>query len=141
MARGTLSRSSSSSGCASSPLCSECSADTSASRFFDAYDNDRAALGAAYAPICTFSFHADTAHPARARAKKIGHKGDKRFPNQHKLDWKQYLTADGSRNLSRVKNAGACASGCWESSAFVGDTETKLTGVAVTQKSASRRSR
>lgn len=75
-------------------------------RFFDAFDNDRPSLLAAYAPICTFSFHADTAHPARARARKVGAHGDKRFPHQHKLDWKPYLTAEGSRNLMRVKNPG-----------------------------------
>ncbi|GAA5980720.1 hypothetical protein JCM10908_001750 [Rhodotorula pacifica] len=73
-------------------------------KFFDAFDNDRPSLLAAYAPICTFSFHADTAHPARARAKKVGSHGDKRFPHQHKLDWKPYLTSEGSRNLMRVKN-------------------------------------
>lgn len=75
-------------------------------RFFEAFDNDRPALLAAYAPVCTFSFHADTAHPARARAKKVGSHGDKRYPHQHKLDWKPYLTAEGSRNLMRVKNPG-----------------------------------
>ncbi|POY71352.1 hypothetical protein BMF94_5664 [Rhodotorula taiwanensis] len=73
-------------------------------KFFEAFDNDRPALLPAYAPICTFSFHADTAHPARARAKKVGSHGDKRLPHQHKLDWKPYLTAEGSRNLMRVKN-------------------------------------
>ncbi|BGP52873.1 hypothetical protein JCM8202_003955 [Rhodotorula sphaerocarpa] len=73
-------------------------------KFFEAFDNDRPALLAAYAPVCTFSFHADTAHPARARAKKVGSHGDKRYPHQHKLDWKPYLTAEGSRNLMRVKN-------------------------------------
>lgn len=79
-------------------------------RFFDAFDNDRPSLLAAYAPVCTFSFHADTAHPARARAKKVGSHGDKRFPHQHKLDWKPYLTAEGSRNLMRVKNPGTSRS-------------------------------
>ncbi|GAA5835315.1 hypothetical protein JCM11251_006678 [Rhodosporidiobolus azoricus] len=72
-------------------------------KFFEAFDNDRPSLLAAYAPVCSFSFHADTSHPARARAKKIGINGDKRFPNQHKLDWKNYLTPEGSRNLQRVK--------------------------------------
>ncbi|GAA5922659.1 hypothetical protein JCM1841_006770 [Sporobolomyces salmonicolor] len=73
-------------------------------KFFAAFDDDRPSLLAAYAPICSFSFHADTAHPVRARAKKIGINGDKRFPYQHKLDWKLYLTPEGSRNLTRVKN-------------------------------------
>ncbi|GAA5916790.1 hypothetical protein JCM6882_004167 [Rhodosporidiobolus microsporus] len=73
-------------------------------KFFEAFDNDRPSLLPAYAPVCSFSFHADTSNPARARAKKIGGNGDKRFPNQHKLDWKNYLTPDGSRNLQRVKN-------------------------------------
>lgn len=54
--------------------------------------------------MCTFSFFTDTAHPVRSKAKKIGSHGDKKFPNQHKLDWKMYLTTEGSRNLSRVKN-------------------------------------
>ena len=60
----------------------------------------------AYAPVCSFSFFADTATPVRSRAKKIGGSHDKKFPNQHALDWKHYLTPDGSRNLSRVKNPG-----------------------------------
>ncbi|BGP12687.1 nuclear mRNA export, poly(A)+RNA binding protein [Rhodosporidiobolus nylandii] len=72
-------------------------------KFFAAFDSDRPSLLSAYAPLCTFSLHADTSHPARARAKKIGINGDKRFPHQHKLDWKSYLTPEGSRNLSRVK--------------------------------------
>ncbi|GAA6036654.1 hypothetical protein JCM8097_001275 [Rhodosporidiobolus ruineniae] len=72
-------------------------------KFFEAFDKDRPSLLAAYAPVCSFSLHADTSHPARARAKKIGTNGDKRFPNQHKLDWKNYLTPEGSRNLQRVK--------------------------------------
>lgn len=54
--------------------------------------------------MCTFSFFTDTAHPVRSKAKKIGSHNDKKFPNQHKLDWKQYLTSEGSRNLSRVRN-------------------------------------
>ncbi|GAA5865493.1 hypothetical protein JCM8547_001263 [Rhodosporidiobolus lusitaniae] len=73
-------------------------------KFFESFDSDRPSLLPAYAPVCSFSLHADTAHPARARAKKIGINGDKRFPNQHKLDWKNYLTPEGSRNLQRVKN-------------------------------------
>ncbi|BGP36661.1 nuclear mRNA export, poly(A)+RNA binding protein [Rhodotorula kratochvilovae] len=73
-------------------------------KFFDAFDNDRPSLLPVYAPICTFSLHADTANPVRARAKKVGTKGDRRFPNQHKLDWNVYLTAEGSRNLVRVRN-------------------------------------
>ncbi|GAA5962102.1 hypothetical protein JCM3765_005521 [Sporobolomyces pararoseus] len=72
-------------------------------KFFAAFDSDRPSLLNAYAPICSFSFHADTSHPSRARAKKIGINGDKRFPHQHKLDWKNYLTSEGSRNLMRVK--------------------------------------
>ncbi|GAA5922186.1 Mex67p [Sporobolomyces koalae] len=72
-------------------------------KFFAAFDSDRPSLLPAYAPICSFSFHADTAHPVRARSKKIGINGDKRFPHQHKLDWKQYLTSEGSRNLMRVR--------------------------------------
>lgn len=75
-------------------------------RFFAAFDSDRPSLLNAYAPICSFSFHADTSHPSRARAKKIGINGDKRFPHQHKLDWKNYLTSEGSRNLMRVKQEG-----------------------------------
>ena len=74
-------------------------------RFFEAYDNNRDSLASAYAPLCTFSFFTDTAHPVRTKAKKIGSHNDKKFPNQYKLDWKQYLTSEGSRNLSRVKNA------------------------------------
>ncbi|GAA6004334.1 hypothetical protein JCM10207_000673 [Rhodosporidiobolus poonsookiae] len=73
-------------------------------KFFAAFDTDRPSLLPAYAPVCSFSLFADTAHPARARARKIGGNGDKRFPNQHKLDWKSYLTPTGSRNLDRVKN-------------------------------------
>ncbi|GAA6007197.1 hypothetical protein JCM11491_003040 [Sporobolomyces phaffii] len=72
-------------------------------KFFAAFDSDRPSLLTAYAPICSFSFHADTSTPSRARAKKIGIGGDKRFPNQYKLDWKNYLTSEGSRNLMRVK--------------------------------------
>ncbi|GAA5831257.1 hypothetical protein JCM3766R1_002986 [Sporobolomyces carnicolor] len=72
-------------------------------KFFAAFDSDRPSLLTAYAPICSFSFHADTSAPSRARAKKIGINGDKRFPHQHKLDWKHYLTSEGSRNLMRVK--------------------------------------
>lgn len=75
------------------------------SRFFEAFDNNRESLAAAYAPLCTFSFFTDTAHPVRTKAKKIGGHSDKKFPNQYKLDWKMYLTSEGSRNLSRVKNA------------------------------------
>lgn len=75
-------------------------------RFFPAYDDDRASLQAAYAPVCSFSFSTDTAPNVRSRAKRLGTTGDKRFPNQHKLDWKQYLTPDGSRNLTRVKYPG-----------------------------------
>lgn len=73
-------------------------------RFFEAFDNDRDSLAPAYAPLCTFSFFTDTAHPVRTKAKKIGSHNDKKFPNQYKLDWKQYLTSEGSRNLARVKN-------------------------------------
>ncbi|GAA6059061.1 hypothetical protein JCM10212_002032 [Sporobolomyces blumeae] len=73
-------------------------------KFFAAFDSDRPSLLPVYAPICSFSYHADTAFPARARAKKIGTNGDKRFPNQHKLDWRDYLGPEGSRNLSRVTN-------------------------------------
>lgn len=72
-------------------------------KFFAAFDSDRPSLLTAYAPICSFSFFADTSHPSRARAKKIGISGDKRFPHQHKLDWKHYLTSEGSRNLMRVR--------------------------------------
>ncbi|GAA5972358.1 hypothetical protein JCM11641_002422 [Rhodosporidiobolus odoratus] len=72
-------------------------------KFFAAFDSDRPSLLSVYAPVCSFSLHADTSYPARARAKKIGINGDKRFPNQHKLDWKHYLTPEGSRNLQRVK--------------------------------------
>lgn len=53
--------------------------------------------------MCTFSFATDTAPNVRSRAKKLGTTGDKRFPNQHKLDWKSYLGPEGSRNLTRVK--------------------------------------
>ncbi|GAA5834484.1 hypothetical protein JCM9279_004329 [Rhodotorula babjevae] len=73
-------------------------------KFFKAFDDDRPSLLAAYAPTCTFSFYADTTNPVRARAKKVGAKGDRRFPSQHKLDWSSYLTQDGSRNLSRVRS-------------------------------------
>lgn len=73
-------------------------------RFFTAYDSDRASLQHVYAPLCTFSFSADTTVPIRSRVRKIGGHGDKRFPNQHKLDWKAYLT-NGSRNLLRTKRA------------------------------------
>lgn len=79
-------------------------------RFFKAFDDDRPSLLSAYAPLCTFSFFADTANPVRARAKKVGAKGDRRFPSQHKLDWSSYLTPDGSRNLARVRSPGACSS-------------------------------
>lgn len=75
-------------------------------RFFAAFDDDRPSLLSAYAPICTFSFFADTTNPIRARAKKVGTKGDRRFPHQHKLDWKPYLGPEGSRNLLRAKNPG-----------------------------------
>ena len=104
-------------------------------RFFDAFDNDRPSLLAAYAPICTFSFHADTAHPARARAKKVGSHGDKRFPHQHKLDWKPYLTAEGSRNLMRVKNPGTShvRRQCW-----FGRRTLLTIAVSPVQRSASR---
>ncbi|GAA5995079.1 uncharacterized protein JCM10292_004525 [Rhodotorula paludigena] len=73
-------------------------------KFFAAFDDDRPSLLSAYAPICTFSFFADTTNPIRARAKKVGTKGDRRFPHQHKLDWKPYLGPEGSRNLLRAKN-------------------------------------
>lgn len=75
-------------------------------RFFAAFDTDRPSLLSAYAPVCSFSFYTDTSYPLRSRAKKIGSHGDKRMPNQHKLDWKSYLTSDGSRNLARVKYPG-----------------------------------
>ncbi|GAA5926245.1 hypothetical protein JCM3775_000967 [Rhodotorula graminis] len=73
-------------------------------KFFKAFDDDRPSLLSAYAPLCTFSFYADTANPVRARAKKVGAKGDRRFPSQHKLDWSTYLTPEGSRNLARVRS-------------------------------------
>ncbi|KAM0793164.1 hypothetical protein ACM66B_000638 [Microbotryomycetes sp. NB124-2] len=73
------------------------------SQFFPAYDNDRQSLLPAYAPVCTFSFSIDTNLPARSKAKRIGHNGDKKFPNQMKLDTKPYLGPEGSRNLERVK--------------------------------------
>lgn len=61
---------------------------------------------AVYSPACSFSYFADTSYPIRARAKKLGTHGDKRLPNQSKLDWKLYLGAEGSRNLARVKVPG-----------------------------------
>ncbi|KAI5479212.1 nuclear RNA export factor 1/2 [Pseudohyphozyma bogoriensis] len=73
-------------------------------KFFKAYDEDRPSLALAYAPICSFSFSADTQPPLRSRAKKIGNHGDKKFPNQHKLEWTQYLSS--GRNLQRVQGAG-----------------------------------
>lgn len=75
-------------------------------RFFPAFDTDRPSLMPAYSSPCSFSFFADTSHPSRARAKKIGSNGDKKLPFQAKLDWKPYLTAEGSRNLARVKAPG-----------------------------------
>lgn len=72
-------------------------------KFFPAFDSDRPSLMAAYSPTCSFSFFADTSYPVRARAKKIGSHTDKSMPHQTKLDWKLYLTAEGSRNLARVK--------------------------------------
>lgn len=85
-------------------------------RFFPAFDNDRPSLLPAYAPTCTFSFSTDTNNPARSRAKRLGHNGDKKLPNQHKLDWKPYLGPEGSRNLDRVKYPSAsqtCQSTAW----------------------------
>lgn len=74
-------------------------------KFFPAFDSERPSLLPAYAPTCSFSFFVDTAYPLRSKAKKIGGHGDKKFPHQHQLDWKMYLTAEGSRNLARVKNS------------------------------------
>ena len=73
-------------------------------RFFSTYDTDRPSLQSVYAPLCTFSLSADTAVPVRSRVRKIGSHGDRKFPNQHKLDWKDYLSS-GSRNLLRTKRA------------------------------------
>ncbi|SCV68405.1 BQ2448_526 [Microbotryum intermedium] len=72
-------------------------------KFFPVYDSDRSTLLPVYAPSCTFSFSTDTVPPSRSRAKRIGAKHDKSLPNQHKLDWKDYITATGSRNLTRVR--------------------------------------
>ncbi|KAM0756564.1 hypothetical protein T439DRAFT_321275 [Meredithblackwellia eburnea MCA 4105] len=73
-------------------------------KFFPMFDTDRNSLAAVYAPTCTFSFQVDTMVPLRTRAKKIGSHGDKKFPNQHKLAWTDYL--GGGRNLTRVLGAG-----------------------------------
>ncbi|KAK4704483.1 nuclear RNA export factor, partial [Phenoliferia sp. Uapishka_3] len=73
-------------------------------KFFPAFDSDRPSLLAVYSPICTFSFQVDTFVPFRTRAKKIGSHSDKKFPNQHKLTWTEYL--GGGRNLSRVTGSG-----------------------------------
>ncbi|KDE09703.1 hypothetical protein MVLG_00106 [Microbotryum lychnidis-dioicae p1A1 Lamole] len=72
-------------------------------KFFPAYDSDRSTLLPVYAPSCTFSFSTDTVPPSKSRARRIGAKHDKLLPNQHKLDWKDYITATGSRNLTRVR--------------------------------------
>lgn len=73
-------------------------------KFFPAFDSDRPSLLPVYSPICSFSFFTDTAGPARARARKIGTYNDKKMPNQTKLEWRPYLTAEGSRNLARIKD-------------------------------------
>jgi len=88
-----------------------------AHRFFTAFDSDRPSLITAYAPTCSFSYSIDTTAPFRSRAKKIGAPGDKKFPHQHKLDWKPYY--DGSRNLTRVLGAGRSI----PSPALLNDTE------------------
>ncbi|KAK7032789.1 hypothetical protein R3P38DRAFT_2700120 [Favolaschia claudopus] len=67
------------------------------SRFFPAFDEQRPSLVNVYSPASTFSFHANTGIPQRARVQGV-HTG---LPNQRKLDWRAWID-HGSRNLHRL---------------------------------------